>query len=164
MEETNTKNSYLSFKLGKETFASNVSNVLSILEMPVITEVPQTPDYMIGVMNLRDEVLPVIDMRVKFGMEATTITSSTCVLVLQLEIEEKTFKIGALVDSVEEVVELEEDIIKPCPTIGTKYNDEFIMGMAQKGDGFSMILNMKKVFATQNILELVDANQEPIYK
>ncbi len=160
MEEENKQKSYLSFKLGKETFASSVSKVVNILEMPQITEVPQTPDYMVGVMNVRGEVLPVIDSRTKFGMEPTTITSNTCVLVLEIEVETSKIKIGAIVDSVEEVLEIEEDDIKSSPTIGTKYNTEFILGMVQKNESFIMILDMERVFSSDDIVELTNSTKE----
>lgn len=156
MNENSTQKSYLSFKLGKETFASNVSKVLNILEMPQITEVPQTPEYMVGVMNLRGAVLPVIDTRIKFGMGATVITANTCVLVLEISTKEKEVRIGALVDAVEEVLEIEEQDIKPSPSIGTKYNTEFILGMVQQGESFIMILNMDNVFTAHEIIHLHD--------
>lgn len=157
-EEINQK-SYLSFKLGKETFASNVSKVLNILEMPLITEVPQAPIFMKGVMNLRGSVLPVIDTRVKFGMSATEITNNTCILVLQISDSTDSFKIGAMVDSVEEVLEIEESEIKPSPAIGTKYNTNFIAGLHHKDDGFIMILNTDFVF-TDNELMLISSQLE----
>jgi purine-binding chemotaxis protein CheW len=154
MNENNTQKSYLSFKLDKETFVSNVSKVLNILEVPQITEVPQTPDYMVGVMNLRGAVLPVIDMRIKFGMSATVISPKTCVLVVEITIDNKPVRIGALVDAVEEVLEIEEHTIKPSPTIGTTYNTEFIEGMVQYGESFLIVLNMDNVFAAHEIIAL----------
>lgn len=147
-------NSWLSFKLGAETFASNVSKVLSILEMHTITEVPQSPDYMMGVINLRGAVLPVIDTHLKFGMEPLILTPSTCILVLDVIVEGKQVKVGAVVDSVEEVIELEEESIQESPTIGTKYRTEFILGMIEKGDNFIMLLDMDKVFSVDDITEL----------
>ena len=154
MNEINTQKSYLTFKLGKETFASNVSNVLNILEMPQITEVPQTPEYMVGVMNLRGAVLPVIDTRVKFGMGATQVSTNTCVLVLEIDSDAKKVRIGAMVDAVDEVLEINEQDINPSPTIGTKCNTDFIQGMVQQGESFIMILNMDNVFTTHEIISL----------
>lgn len=162
MENELQQKSYLTFKLGKETFASNVSKVLNILEMPTITEVPQTPDYMLGVMNLRGTVLPVVDTRIKFTMSPTQITTNTCVLVLEVEAENQSIMVGAMVDTVEEVIEVESEVIKPSPTIGTKYNTEFITGMVQKDDAFIMILDMDKVFSSEEIIELQKANAAEI--
>ena len=156
MEKHNTQESYLSFKLGKETFASNVSKVLNILEMPTITEVPQAPAYMVGVMNLRGAVLPVIDSRVKFGMSSTKVTTNTCVLVLEIDTDNESITIGALVDTVEKVLEIEEDKINPSPSIGTTYKTEFIQGMVEKDEGFIMILNMDKVFTSRDIITIQD--------
>lgn len=158
--EVTKQQSYLTFKLGKESFASNVSKVLNILEMPQITKVPQTPKYMVGIMNLRGEVLPVIDSRVKFDMESTTITSNTCVLILEIETDNSKIKIGAMVDSVNEVLEIAETEIKPSPTIGTKYNTDFIIGLVQKDESFIMILNMDIVFSTEEIVSLQNIDLE----
>lgn len=164
MKELEKQKSYLSFKLGKETFASNVSKVLNILEMPQITEVPKTPEYMVGVMNLRGTVLPVVDTRTKFGMTPTEITSNTCVLVLEVESKDSMLQIGAMVDSVDEVLEIEAHEIKESPTIGTKYNTDFILGMVQQDESFIMILDMDKVFTTDEIISLqnIDIEEESI--
>lgn len=159
-ENTANLNSWLSFKLGVETFASNVSKVLSILEMQEITEVPKTPDYMIGIINLRGTVLPVIDARLKFGMEPIQITANTCILVLNIIVENKSVKLGALVDSVEEVLEIEEKDIRESPTIGTKYRTEFIKGLIESGENFIMLLNMDMVFSVDDITELSENIQE----
>ena len=155
MEDQEIQKSHLSFKLGKETFASNVSKVLNIVEMSTITEVPQAPDYMMGVMNLRGAVLPVIDTRIKFGMDATQITTKTCVLVLEITADTATVMIGAIVDAVEEVLEIEEEDINPSPSIGAKYNSEFILGLVQQNERFIMILDMDKVFTTDEVIQLM---------
>ncbi|MBI9068695.1 MAG: purine-binding chemotaxis protein CheW [Salinivirgaceae bacterium] len=155
-------NTYLTFNLGEETFASNVSKVLNILEMMKITEVPQSPDYMRGVVNLRGEVLPLIDTRIKFGMTPISISSATCILVLNVNVNSKSVKIGTLVDSVHEVLEVkEEDILAP-PDMGTKYKSEFIEGLIKSGDGFIMLLDMDKIFSTDEITILQEKTEEPI--
>lgn len=159
MEDIKNKiDSYLTFKLGIETFASSVSKVLNIVEMPTITEVPQAPEYMMGVMNLRGAVLPVIDTRIKFGMGATEVSTNTCVLVLEISTDNGTIMIGALVDSVEEVMEIKYEEIHDSPSIGTKYNTEFILGMVQQDESFIMVLDMDKVFSTHEIVDLQNAN------
>ncbi|MFA6401969.1 MAG: chemotaxis protein CheW [Salinivirgaceae bacterium] len=129
--ETHTiTHTYLTFRLGKEYFASNVSQVLNILEMLPITQIPKAPEYMKGVINLRGTVLPVIDTRIKFGMPATELDTNTAILVLNIHIEGKEVKLGAIVDSVDEVIELDESQIQQPPSIGVKYKSEFILGMA----------------------------------
>ncbi|MFA6401962.1 MAG: chemotaxis protein CheW [Salinivirgaceae bacterium] len=159
--ETHTiTNTYLTFRLGKEYFASNVSKVLNILEMLPITHIPKAPDYMKGVINLRGLVLPVIDTRIKFGMTPTEMSPSTGILVLDIHVNGVAAKLGAIVDSVDEVIELGEADIQEPPSIGTKYKSEFIEGMAKKDQGFIMILNMDKVFSADEILEVEHFHSE----
>lgn len=150
-------NSYLTFKLGKEVFAAHVGKVLNILELVKITEVPQSPDYMKGVINLRGTVLPVIDTRIKFGLSPTEFTKNTCIIVLNVNIEGDEVDVGALVDSVQEVLEVDNNQILPPPSIGTKYKSEFINGMIKMDDHFIMLLNMDKVFSTTDIIDLQEA-------
>jgi purine-binding chemotaxis protein CheW len=129
-ETMDEMNSYLSFKLGDEEFASHVSKVLNILEMTRITEVPKSPSFMKGVINLRGMVLPVIDTRLKFGMPATEYTDKTCIVVMELDLDNEKVYVGALVDEVVAVLELENKQIEPPPSIGSKYRSVFIYGMA----------------------------------
>src|SRR5258705_6520490 len=102
-----TLNSFLSFRLGDELFAANVSKVLEILEIPKITKVPRSPAFMRGVVNLRGNVLPVIDTRIKFGLPTIDDTINSCILVLSIELEGKEIVLGAIVDEVKEVTEIE---------------------------------------------------------
>lgn len=160
-EEKLVLNSYLSFKLGDETFAANVSKVLNILEMTKITKVPKAPSYMKGVINLRGTVLPVVDTRVKFGMSATEYTPNTCILVLEVEVEGETMQVGGLVDSVQEVLEIEPHEILPAPNIGSRYRSEFINGMYKHSDEhFIMLLDMDKVFSSDEALVLRENTPE----
>ncbi len=156
----NKMNSFLSFKIGSETFAANVKNVLNILEMTKITKVPKAPTYMKGVINLRGTVLPVIDSRIKFGVEETEITSNTCIIVLELHVGSEPIMIGTIVDSVKEVLELNDADILPPPSIGTNFRTEYLKGMAQTGDGFIMILDAEKVFASEEIVDLSNIAHE----
>jgi len=162
-EEVTDVNSYLSFKLGKEEFALHVSKVLNILEMTRITEVPKAPVYMKGVINLRGMVLPVIDTRLKFGLTETVSTEKTCIVVMELKLENDKVFVGALVDEVLAVLELEENQIQSPPSIGSKYKSEFIYGMAKHDDSFIMLLDMEKAFSDDEIIELKEqAIQEEI--
>ena len=162
-EEVTDVNSYLSFKLGKEEFALHVSKVLNILEMTRITEVPKAPVYMKGVINLRGMVLPVIDTRLKFGLTETVATEKTCIVVMELKLENDKVFVGALVDEVFAVLELEENQIQSPPSIGSKYKSEFIYGMAKHDDSFIMLLDMEKAFSDDEIMELKEqAIQEEI--
>jgi purine-binding chemotaxis protein CheW len=155
-------NSYLTFKLGDEVFAANVAKVLNILEMTKITKVPKAPGYMKGVINLRGSVLPLIDTRIKFEMEETVYTSNTCILVLDIDMNGESVHVGALVDSVQEVLEIDDKNIQPAPSIGTKYKSEFIDGIAKEGDNFIMLLNMDLVFSTDELSLLKDSTATQI--
>ncbi len=161
-EVKSSLNSYLTFKLGNELFAAHVSKVLNILELVKITEVPKSPPYMKGVINLRGNVLPVIDTRIKFGMTPTEFTKNTCILVLNIQIEGETVDVGALVDSVQEVLEIEDDDIQSSPSIGTKYKSEFIQGMLKHNEKFIMLLDMDKVFSTDDIVDLKESSSDAI--
>ena len=142
---------YLTFKLADEIFALDVAKVREILEFTTITKVPQTPEFMRGVINLRGSVVPVIDMRLKFGMSATNQTINTCIIVVEAILDEDTTILGALADSVQEVVELEPEQIEPAPTIGTRLNTEFIKGMGKHNEQFVMIMDIDRLFSTQEM-------------
>jgi len=138
---------YLTFRLAKETFAVDVAKVREILDFVTITKVPQTPDFMRGVINLRGSVVPVVDMKLKFGMEPTEKTVNTCIVVLEVIIENETTIVGALADSVQEVVELDPSQIEPPPRIGMKLSIDFIKGMGKLNDDFVIILDTDKIFS-----------------
>ncbi len=162
--KTETKvTSFLSFRLGDETFAANVDQVLNILEMLRITEVPRTPEYMKGIVNLRGEVLPVIDARLKFGMPAAEHTKNTCILVLEVDVNNESIKVGALVDSVVEVLEIRDSEIKPPPVINEKSKTPFIKGVIKVEDTFIIVLDINKVFTTDEIT-LLDESTEALKK
>lgn len=154
--------SYLSFKVGEELFAANVAKVLEILEVSKITKVPRSPEYMRGVVNLRGSVLPVIDTRLKFGMPATEDTVETCIMVLTIQMENESFVLGALVDAVQEVFEISQDQIKAAPSIGSKYRSEFIDGMIRLNEQFIMLLNLDKVFSTDEIITVKESAAQPV--
>ena len=163
-ETTNDKNmgetkSFLSFKLGEEHFIIPVMKIMEILEVPKITKVPQSPNFLVGVINLRGAVLPVIDTRVKFSMSQINYTINTCILVLSIEVNDETVTVGALVDSVSEVFELNESKIKPSPTIATKYRADYIQGMVQEDDYFMMVLNIDKVFSSMDLDFIADSRE-----
>lgn len=158
--ETKKLNSYLTFKLGEELFAANVGKVLNILELTKITEVPKAPEYLKGVINLRGTVLPVIDTKIKFSMGATEFMANTCILVLDIEIENESIQVGALVDSVQEVLEFDDPQIQPPPSIGSKYKSEFIKGMVKYNEDFIMILDMDLVFSTDELTLLKENTSE----
>jgi purine-binding chemotaxis protein CheW len=150
-ENSSTINSFLSFRLNDEEFATNVASVLSILEMPKITKIPRAPEYIRGIINLRGEVLPVIDIHNKFGLPQPEITSSTCILVMEATLDNQYIKFGILVDSVNEVHQIEPEKILPEPKIGSKYNSIFIDGVYQTGETFIIIVDIKGALLNNEI-------------
>jgi len=136
---------YLSFKLGEEIFAVDVAKVREILDVIAITKVPQTPDFMRGVINLRGSVVPVMDMRLKFGMPPTERTVNTCIIVMEVTEEGETMVLGVLADSVQEVLDMEPDQIEPAPRIGTRLRSDYIKGMGKHSDRFIIILDIDRI-------------------
>jgi purine-binding chemotaxis protein CheW len=149
---------YLTFTLGEEYFAIDVAHVEKILEYQQVTKVPKAPEFMLGVFNLRGEVIPLVDTRIKFGMEATEITTSTCVLVINISVDGESTKLGALVDSVKEVVKYEKVDIKPLPSVGKQNRAEFINGVMRINDRFILLLNADKIFSMDEVIELKAEN------
>ncbi len=146
--------SYLTFKIGEEEYGAHVSKVLNILELQKITKVPKAPDYMKGVINLRGMVLPVIDTRVKLHMSPTEYTDNTCIVVMDLDLENELIHVGALVDAVVAVREIDDDEIKPAPSIGDTYKSEFISGVVKFEETFIMILDLIKLFTSEELVDL----------
>ncbi|HEY3308514.1 MAG TPA: chemotaxis protein CheW [Desulfuromonadaceae bacterium] len=142
---------YLTFKLDEEVFALDVAKVREILEESSITKVPQTPDFMRGVINLRGSVVPVIDLRLKFGMSATERTVNTCIIVVEVQLEDELIVLGALADSVQEVIEMEPSQIEAAPHIGSRLNTDFIRGMGKHDNRFIMILDIDRVFSSAEL-------------
>ena len=152
--------SFLTFRLGKEQFAVKTACILEIIEVPKITTVPRSPDYLLGVFNLRGSVSPVIDTRIKFKMDHAEITINSCIVVMEIEVEDETIIVGSLVDGVNEVVEINESEIKPSPTIGSNYNADFIEGVISINNEFIMILNIGKVFSMEEANYLAETSTE----
>jgi len=151
---------YLTFELDRETFALDVAKVREILDSPTVTKVPQTPQYMRGVINLRGSVVPVIDLRLKFGMAETEQTVNTCIIVVEIELDGELIILGALADSVQEVIDLEPEQIEPSPRIGTKLNTDFIKGMGKHNEQFIMILDIDKVFSATELAAVAGEDGE----
>ncbi len=138
---------YLTFCLAEETYALNVARVLEVLELSRITRIPRTPEHLLGVINVRGKAVPVVDMRRKFGMTVAEATVDTCIVVLQVVADGEPVTLGAMVDSVREVIDLPDEELEPAPTIGTGMRVEFIKGMARAGEAFVMVLEIDRIFS-----------------
>jgi purine-binding chemotaxis protein CheW len=153
---------YLTFKLADEIFAVDVAKVREILDFTSVTKVPQTPEFMRGVINLRGSVVPVMDMRLKFGMSGTEKTVDTCIIVMEMALEGETIIVGSLADSVQEVINLEPDQIEPAPRIGTRINTEFIVGMGKQNEQFIMILDIDRLFCAEDLDGVLNDAKEAV--
>ena len=147
---------HLTFKLDDEVFAIDISTVREVLEFSTVTKVPRTPDFMCGVINLRGGVVPVVDLRLKFGMAEAEKTVNTCIIIVEVSVDGQSTVLGALADSVQEVHDFEADQIEPAPKIGTKLNTDFIRGMGKRDDQFIMILDIDKVFSSDELAIVQD--------
>lgn len=145
---------YLTFMLDDEIYAIDIQQVREVLDFTEITRVPRMPDYMCGVINLRGGVVPVVDLRLKFDMSSTEKTVDTCIIIMEITIDGETNLIGALADSVSEVLVLEPDQIEPAPKLGMRLKTEFIKGMGKKKEDFIIILDIDKVFSAEELVNI----------
>lgn len=159
MADDVTASQYLTFSLDREQFAVGISSVREVLEFTTATKVPRTPDYLRGVINLRGSVVPVIDLRLKLGLSRTETTIDTCVIIIEVEAQGERLVLGALADSVHEVIELDEKSIEPPPRMGTRVNIEFIRGIGKRDEQFIMLLDIAHVL-TDSELKAVGETQQ----
>lgn len=151
---------FLTFMLSEEVYGVEVSKVREVLEVIDITKVPRMPPFMRGVINLRGGVVPVVDLAMKFGMDAIVNTVNTCIIVLEVEVNGDLVVVGALADSVREVIELDPSQIEPAPRIGTTLNTEFIEGIGKRDDEFIIILTIDRIFSVSEITAVKTGVQE----
>lgn len=154
-EENHEPNQFITFKLGDEVFAINVSQVREVLELSEITRVPTAPDYMRGVVNVRGAAIPVVDLRLKFGLEVVPNTVNSRIIVMELAVGEEKCILGGIADSVHEVVELDQSSVTPPPSIAMRWRSEFISGMGKRGEQFVILLDIDTVFSSDDVA-LVD--------
>lgn len=154
------KRTYLTFQLEDEVFAVDVHHVHEVLEFTTVTKIPGVPDFVRGIINLRGRVVPVVDLRLKFGMTATEKTQATCVIVLDIGSGENSAIIGALADSVKEVFEFETGQVEPPPRIGSLSNSDYIRGIGKRDDQFTIILNINRVFSSEEVVLLGAAGDD----
>jgi purine-binding chemotaxis protein CheW len=156
---------YMTFKLGAELFAIDVAQVREVLELSQITKVPTAPDYMRGVVNVRGQATPVVDLRLRFGLAKGTDTLQTRIIVMELELGGEATVLGGIADSVHEVIELEPASIDPPPRIAMRWRTEFIQGMGKRGDDFIIILDVNAVFSAEElalVTEIAPRDGEPV--
>ncbi|HEY1810042.1 MAG TPA: chemotaxis protein CheW [Acidobacteriaceae bacterium] len=153
---------YLTFRLAREVFATDVAKVREVLDLTSITAVPRTPEFMAGVINLRGSVVPVVDLRLCLAMEKTENTRNTCIVVVEVILDQEVVVLGALADSVEEVIDLEPEQIEPAPHIGTHLRTEFIRGIGKRDGQFIMILDIDRVFSAEELAAVRGGESEGV--
>lgn len=147
---------YVTFGLGGELFGVEVTRAREILSQVAVTRVPRTPDYLLGVINLRGQVVPVVDLRVKMGLPHAEATRDSCIIVMEVQIDGEVLTVGGLADSVREVLELRDDQIEPPPRLGMKLKTEFIAGMGKVDEQFLILLEIDRVFSSEELAIVQD--------
>lgn len=142
---------YLTFKLSTEEYGLEILTVKEIIGLLTITKMPRTPDYIRGVINLRGKVIPVTDLRIKFGMEPHRDTTETCIIVVEISHGGQPLFMGILVDSVSEVLNISQSELEDAPTFGTGVNTEFIQGMGKVGERVIILLDIDNVISGDDL-------------
>jgi purine-binding chemotaxis protein CheW len=148
---------YLTFSMASEEYGIGILKIKEIIGMMSITTVPQTPEFIKGVINLRGKVIPVIDLRLRFGMTANDYTERTCIIVVEIPGLSGTVMIGIVVDSVSEVLSIKGDEIEETPTFGTKLNTDYILGMAKMEGSVKILLDIDQVLSGDELTLLSEA-------
>jgi purine-binding chemotaxis protein CheW len=149
---------YLTFFLAGEEYAISILKVREIIEYDTVTVVPKTPKWIRGVINLRGSVVPVVDLAVKFGIEERPVTRTTCIVILEGQLENHNTTMGIVADSVNQVMDLAEQDVREVPEFGTRVQVEYLLGMAQLGKKFALLLDVDKVLSTDELLDLDEAS------
>jgi len=150
--QTDKSGKYLTFMLGDEEYGLEILRVREIIGLMSITVVPRTPPYVRGVINLRGKIIPVVDLRVKFGMETVEVTEETCIIVVDMILNEEQIEMGILVDKVSEVLDIMGQDIEDAPAFGTGFDSDFILGMAKVKGSVKILLNIGSVLNSEEVL------------
>ncbi len=157
MTATAETTQYLTFQLVDEIYGLDIGKVREVLDFTAVTRVPRTPEFMRGVINLRGRVVPVVDLKAKFGMGMTDRTVNTCVIITEVTVDGDTTVLGCLADAVQEVLDVLPVDISPPPRIGSRLRTEFIKGMGRRDERFIMLLDIDKVFSVDELGVVKDA-------
>lgn len=148
---------YLTFRIGNENYGLELSQTREIIEYSGITEVPLMPNFLRGVINLRGEVVPVIDLAVRLGRKSIEVQKRTCIIVVELQNNEQNHVLGLLADSVSEVIEMNDDNIEDAPSFGANIRADFIQGIAKRDDEFVVLLDANNALSIRELAHLVEA-------
>lgn len=145
---------YLTFTLGGEDYGIGILKIKEIIGMMPVTTMPQTPAFVKGVINLRGKVIPVMDLRLRFGMDAMDYTERTCIIVVEIDGSSGTIQVGIVVDSVSEVLNIKGEDIEETPAFGTKLNTDYILGMAKMEGGVKILLDIDRVLTSDELVSI----------
>jgi len=148
---------YLTFKLAEEDYGISLLKVREIIGMMPITSVPRTPEFVKGVINLRGKVIPVTDLRLRFGMPESAYTDRTCIIVVEIRTDASTVQMGIVVDAVTEVLPVREEEIEPAPAFGASVDTRYILGMANMEGAVKILLDIDRVLTAEEIVALEEA-------
>jgi purine-binding chemotaxis protein CheW len=148
---------YLTFMIGGEEYAVSLLKVKEIIEYDTVTQVPKTPEWIRGVINLRGSVVPVIDLAVKFRQAPSVAAKLTCIVITEVQCGDEAAVMGIMADSVRQVIDLRPQDIEEPPTFGTRIRVDYMLGMARSGKKFCLLLDTEKVLSTDELLELPDS-------
>lgn len=148
---------YLTFRIGNENYGLELSQTREIIEYSGITEVPLMPNFLRGVINLRGEVVPVIDLAVRLGRKSIEVQKRTCIIVVELQNNEQNHVLGLLADSVSEVIEMNDENIEDAPSFGANIRADFIQGIAKREDEFVVLLDANNALSIRELAHLVEA-------
>ncbi len=154
---TDREGKYLTFTLADEDYGIGILKIREIIGMMPVTSVPQTPSFVKGVINLRGKVIPVVDLRVRFGMAEIKYTERTCIIVVEIAGQAGTVQMGIVVDAVSEVLNIKAEEIEGTPTFGTRLDTEYILGMAKMDGGVKILLDIDKVLSSEELALLREA-------
>jgi purine-binding chemotaxis protein CheW len=152
--EVTEQQQYLTFQMSEEEYAVGICQVREIIEYSTVTRVPKAPAWIRGVINVRGSVVPVVDLAVKFGVAAQPVTKTTCIIILEIELDGEDSIMGVIADAVNEVTNFTAEDIEKAPSFGTRVRVEYLLGMAKIGKKFALMLDMQKVLSGEELVRL----------
>ena len=160
--KTMTGSRYLSFVLNDEEYGIEILKIKEIMGMTEVTAIPQTPPFIRGVINLRGKIIPIIDLRIKFDMEAKDYTDRTCIVVVEIMYDGEVTLMGVVVDSIQEVINIPEEKISEVPYINAKIKSEYIRGIAETGETIKIVLDITKVLTEEEFVMIRDLEKSRV--
>ena len=164
METANNSNDnqYLTFEMSGENYAIPIAHIREVLLVPTVTRIPRMPEFMRGVINLRGAVVPVLDLRLKFGMGSTELTPATAIIVIEIptpgdESGEGTMRLGVFADAVKKVITILPESVEPPPKVGMRVKTAFILGMGRVEGGFIVILNIRDILRVEDLVTVEES-------